>query len=253
MRRTASAAVTAILVGVAPSLAETPTWTCVDNAELTLGSLVLFNNVWNKGTIQDYEQCIAADDRALRWRWRWPGGDLMPEAYPEVVFGHHPWRQDSTTDALPRRLEGVEELTVHYAAELDGEGVYNLAFQSWLVDRVPATPDAARAEVMVWISNHGMKPAGRRVHLIAREAEYDVYESPRRHLDRGAWRTWQLLTLVAREELLAGPLDLGALLNELSAQGLLANGLWIANVDLGTEVAGGSGSAVVSDYRVSVR
>jgi hypothetical protein len=245
---------TVILFRVDLSLAKPAEWNCVDNAEISVGKMLLVNNVWNKGTIRDYEQCIAGDPEILRWRWRWPGGDLMPEAYPEIVFGHHPWRQESTTEELPRRLGDLRELTVEYAADLRGDGVHNLAFQLWLVDRVPPTPDAARAEVMVWVANRGMEPAGRRAYHLGEQAGgYEVYESQREHLDRGVWREWKLVTLVARERRLAGSLDVGALLRELADQGFLVKDSWIANLDLGTEVVAGAGSAAIRGYRINVR
>jgi hypothetical protein len=251
--RTAAIGVGALFL-VDPSFAAPPEWNCVDNAAIRLGEILLSNNVWNKGATRDYEQCIAQDGHVLKWRWRWPGGDLMPEAYPEIVFGHHPWRQESTTAELPRRLGDLKELTVEYAAALQGDGVHNLSFQLWLVDRVPPSPDALRTEVMVWVANRGMQPAGRRLyHLGEGDGGYDVYESQRKHLDGEVWREWRLVTLVAREERLVGPLDMRALLMELAGRRLAAKDAWIANVDLGTEVVAGAGSAAIRDFRVNVR
>jgi hypothetical protein len=251
--RTAAIGVGALFV-VDSSFAKPPEWSCVDNAEIRVGKFLLSNNVWNKGTIRDYEQCIAQDGDVLKWRWRWPGGDLMPEAYPEIVFGLHPWRKVSTTPELPLRLVDLRELTVEYAAELQGDGVHNLSFQLWLVDRVPPSPDAARTEVMVWVANRGMRPAGRwSYHLGKGDGGYDVYESQRKHLDGEVWREWRLITLVAREERLTGPLDIRALLMELAGQRLAAKDPWIANVDLGTEVVAGAGSAAIRAYRINVR
>lgn len=256
MMRTALAAWVGIGLLLAPvlCLAKPPAWSCDDNAELHLGGLVLFNYVWNKGTIHDYEQCIAGDDELLRWRWRWPEGDLMPEAYPEVVFGHHPWRPESTTPELPQRVKDLKKLRATYRAKLEGSGVYNLAFQLWFVDHLPATPDAAQAEVMVWVANRGMRPAGRQTaHIVHGDHEYEVFESDRRHLDRGEWREWHLITLVSRVEQLVGPLDVRPLLEKLRDRGQLGPDLWLANVDLGTEVAAGSGSAELIGYSIELR
>ncbi|MCG8588609.1 MAG: hypothetical protein MJE66_04895 [Proteobacteria bacterium] len=232
---------------------EAPAWNCADNAELRRGPLLLFNNVWNKGSLDDYEQCIALGEDAFHWRWRWPGGDLMPEAYPEIVFGHHPWRTDSTTEALPRKLGDAGPLEVEYAVRLAGGGRHNLAFQLWLVDALPPTPAGARAEVMVWVANHGMTPAGEKTSVLAHaDARYDLYEAQREHLDRGVPRSWKLVTLVSQRPQLEARLELGALLQQLVERGHLDEALWVANVDLGTEVVSGSGSADVTAYRVTV-
>jgi hypothetical protein len=244
----------AIVLAAMACRGEALEWRCDDNVEVRLGEFLLFNNVWNKGSIRDYEQCVSGGSDAFRWRWRWPGGDEMPEAFPEIVFGYHPWRDASTSADLPRRLADLEALRVEYDARVEGTGAYNVAFQLWLVDRVPPRPDGARAEVMVWVANRGMRPAGRHAQgLTMGGVEYDVYEAERKHLDRGVWRDWRLITLVSRKEQMAGPLEVMPLLRALSDRGRLAEALWLANLDLGTEVVAGSGSAEVVGYRVELR
>ena len=236
------------------SAATSADWRCDDNVEIALDELLVSNNVWNKGAVRDYEQCIAARPGPIRWKWRWPGGDLMPEAYPEIVFGHHPWRDASTTPRLPVRVREVDELTVDYSVSVDGDGIFNLAFQLWLVDRLPPTPEAARAELMVWVVNRGMTPAGEWTgELAAGSARFDVFESDREHLDRGVPRRWRLVTLVATEPRPVGALRLGDLLRTLTAQGRLKPEHWIANLDLGTEIVAGSGRAEIRRYDVEVR
>jgi hypothetical protein len=242
----------AALLVVSPTMAKT-LWVCTDNAEIQAGNFVLFNNVWNKGTTRSYEQCISSGDKGFRWRWRWPGGDLIPEAYPEIVFGHQPWRGSSTTDALPRRLRSVGALTVEYEARLAGHGQFNLAFQLWLVDRVPPAPDRARTELMVWVANRGMEPAGSRIGRLHQEGvTYAIYSARRKHFDRGVERRWDLLTLVADREVLTGPLEIGALLEALRRRSLVSGELWVANVDFGTELVSGAGSTFIAGYDVSV-
>jgi hypothetical protein len=226
-------------------------WSCADNAELQHGELLLSNNVWNKGRTSGYEQCIALDPPGFLWRWRWPGGDAMPEAFPELVFGWQPWRAASTTDRLPRRLRDLGAGRVRWAVELEGDGVHNLALQLWLVAGARAEPDAVRGEVMVWLVNRGMTPAGSGSGALRLGAdELDLHRAERRHDDRGVERAWSMWTLVSRRPRPSGELDLGALLGALTEAHGLAPGLWLANLDLGTEIAGGSGRARVRAFEV---
>ena len=229
-------------------------WECEDNAEIRSGEVVLSNNVWNRGSTKDYEQCVAVQggSDAFLWRWRWPGGDLMPDAFPEIVFGWQPWHRESTSNALPRRLRGLRRLEAHYDASVTAEGVYNLAFQLWFVASEVVKPAAVRAEVMVWIANEGMSPAGAQIETPAGAAGFDLYLAERRHIDRGVERTWRILTLVARRPRPSGSIDLGSLLRALSAAGHLDRELWLANVDLGTEIAAGSGQAAIRGYRIEI-
>jgi hypothetical protein len=245
-------ALVAALVLAAGAAAHADTgWSCADNAELPQGELLLSNNVWNKGGTSGYEQCIALDPPGFLWRWRWPGGDPMPEAFPELVFGWQPWRAASTTDRLPRRLRDLGAGRVRWAVELEGDGVHNLALQLWLVAGARAEPDTVRGEVMVWLVNRGMTPAGSRSGALRLGAdELDLHRAERRHDDRGVERAWSMWTLVSRRPRPSGELDLGALLGALREAHGLAPGLWLANVDLGTEIAAGSGRVRVRSFEV---
>ena len=67
------------------------------------------NNVWNQGSIMDFEQCILRRevDGRDEYGWRWPV--LRPpdvRGYPEVIYGHKPWPSrcgSQTTIPLPPR------------------------------------------------------------------------------------------------------------------------------------------------------
>ena len=83
---------------------------CSDWAELRdgdYGEYLFLNNVWNKGEITDYEQClmrrVVGGEDQYGWRWRWPHGQGQAKAYPEVIYGRTPWRSPTTTDLPSRR------------------------------------------------------------------------------------------------------------------------------------------------------
>jgi hypothetical protein len=132
------------------------------------------------------------------------------------------------------------------------EGVHNLAFQLWLVRGETVEPAGVLTEVMVWIANQGMTPAGAPIDSRELGGEFELLGGVRTHLDRGVERTWTILTATARRPQMQGPIDLGSILRALTATGHLDPDSWLANVDLGTEIVAGSGRAVVRDYRIEV-
>ena len=81
---------------------------------------------------------------------------------------------------------------------------------------------------------------------------YTLYSAQRKPLDRGVERRWTLLTLLADRDVLTGPLDLGGLLGALRKRALVSNELWVANVDFGTELVSGAGSAHIKDYDITL-
>jgi hypothetical protein len=240
-------ALTFAAAGPARGADEGGPWTCADHAELVRGSVVVQNNVWNKGTTTDYEQCVRAlPGGVAEWRWRWPpAGDEMPEAYPEVVFGRKPWRDGSTTEALPVRLADLRTLTVDLALGTGGDGAHNLAFDVWLTRTAAATPDTIAVEVMLWLDRRGMRAAGERV------ADLDV-DGAAADLFRWDAPGWRYLALVRREPIREGRFDLLALLHALEARGELPRGLFVASVELGNEVAGGQGWTRLHRFDVRV-
>ncbi len=235
-------------------------WSCDADASLSSGSELLSNTVWNAGEAGGSEQCIAIlDDEpqrtgfAWRWRWPWPGRVPTPESHPGIVFGWQPWRSASTTKQLPRRVGDLERLRVSYRAFVQAEGVYNLAFDLWLTDEERVSPERVTKEVMVWVLNSGMEPAARWLGTVRiDDRRYDLYASERRHLGQGRALDWQAFTFVAETPQTEGDIALEEILGHLIERGFVSDDEWLASVQLGTEIAGGSGGAQVRDYRVDV-
>ncbi|MBN2193903.1 MAG: hypothetical protein JW751_13895 [Polyangiaceae bacterium] len=109
----------------------TPQVRCSDLDELELGEFFVQNNMWGKGTLTGYEQCISKEGEhgfPVRWHWTWPEGDAnQVKGYPFIGFGQDPWRSASTTSALPRRVADLTSLSADYSLTLTAEGTYNVS------------------------------------------------------------------------------------------------------------------------------
>lgn len=236
---------------------------CGDWARLTVGDLVLYNNVWNAGSILNYEQCVMRRGDEIGWRWSWPGvarltsdyhnPDHYVRAFPEVIYGAKPW-DPSTTPRMPIRLSDLQELTVDFDAYMTASGDYNLAFNSWFTTGNPATEAGIAGELMIWIDRTDWTPQGSDFlagNVVIDGREYSLYSRRVFHTlpDRGH----DYLAFAAHEDQFSGTLEIKKFLDFLIAEGLLSESLYIAGLELGNEVLDGSGEIWFKEYRVTAR
>ena len=117
---------------------------CRDWEFLLTSDYQYLNNVWNKGMITDYEQCVMRrvvdGEDQFGWRWRWPDGGGEPKALPQVLYGQTPWSNASTTQSLPRQISSIATLQVDFELYVTAEGDFNVIFILWVTSADPPTP-----------------------------------------------------------------------------------------------------------------
>ncbi len=204
---------------------------------------------------------------AFGWQWVWPTGyDVV--SYPEVVCGFKPWDlgQGGFTigGAFPFQPDSAT-LTVDYQVATRAHGTHNLTFSLWAVSDPDAPMATLANEIMVWIDNAGMSPAGSiQGSVESGGTTFDVWINPGQTDHSGASpAVWTYVAFVARTPRTSGPLALGPLLDWLRAHDLpgspgrriLAAGAWIGDLELGSEVVGGAGVVEVTafGYQVEAR
>ncbi|MGD0836052.1 MAG: hypothetical protein ABSB49_05345 [Polyangia bacterium] len=222
------------------------------------GRYRLFNNAWNKGaTSGRYRQKIfVSDDRGqpvFGWVWKWRDSSGVA-TYPEVQAGVSPWNGEAAPDSGFPFLAGSKKLVVDYDIDLQASGSYNLAFEFWAVSGEPVSKETITHEVMIWVASEGLAAAGSEVakpHIGGHGFSVDVQKN---HGDSSGAHsnTWTIITLIADQPILHGPLDIGAVIDYLVESGLLDRRLLIANLELGDEVQRGSGMTVVRNFAVRV-
>jgi hypothetical protein len=223
---------------------------CEDWANIVSGPYVLFNNVWGKRDITDYEACVAIsgekEDRSFSWKWRWPyGPDVV--AYPEIIFGRSPWREESTTPDLPRMV-GKSDPQVKFKTDLEAKGMYNLTFDLWITRNDSPKEADITHEIMIWVANSGGIPDGKVEHVVKIEGvEYDIWVK-RNHGTTG----WTYIAFVGRMERRKGKLDFGAFLSSLIKKDLLSPELFLSSIEFGTEITGGEGKCAIAGYKIDM-
>jgi Glycosyl hydrolase family 12 len=218
----------------------------------------VFNNAWNKvGTTGPHRQKIFVKESQGKpifgWVWRWSAGNGVL-TYPEVQVGQSPWVGEvAPNSGFPFRA-GSKKLVVDYDVSMHASGQYNLAFEFWTVSSPPAKKSGITHEVMIWVDENRLGPAG---SLIATADigghKFRVFlENGHGDSSGASSNTWTIISLVSDKPILHGPLDVGAIIGYLVQNGLVDNNAYVACLELGNEVASGSGKTEIRNYAVRV-
>lgn len=244
----------------------TTTLGCVDYLALPTGKGVLYNNVWNKQAAGsgNWHQCLekSLDSKRVGWSWHWPDrSNSSIFAYPQIKMGVSPWDPGSARDArFPLKISTLTRLNIAHQLEIATTGQHNVATSMWLIDEpsiggLPA-PEIIAAEVMIWTyatENH-MNPAGVMVDTLeSNGTRWEVWlEKEWKDASGVNENRWVYLSFRSREPSLSEQYDALELLQFAINNDLLPAGLFIADIELGTEIMSGSGLAWVIDFRVDI-
>jgi hypothetical protein len=235
---------------------------CDEWALLDLEEYQAQNNTWGKGTLNGWSQCIGIgnnDDGTLiaRWTWDWLNAGGNVKAYPEIVFGQKPG-SSSTSGSIPEQINQITSASVSYNVVSTYTGSGNLAFDIWLTDTDNPTTwgvPPITHEIMIWLDYYGsMSPGGA---WKGRESidgsTYSVY------VGENYGDGWRYIAFVRTpsqkvpSQQGAGTLELVAFLNYLLENDLVTGEEFLASIEFGNEVAGGTGETLLNHYSVSIQ
>jgi Glycosyl hydrolase family 12 len=235
---------------------------CGNAATVTEAPYRYENNQWGSGKEREkFEQCLlerTVPGRTERgWTWNWPGTNPSVFGYPEIIFGWKPWTGGRSTDRrFPLRLSEMQHLVIQYEVETSATGSYNLAPEVWLVSGrsgagVP-NPSSISAEIMFWVEAAGVaQPGGAVVDRpqIA-GAAYELWQLDNAG-DNGTGG-WRLLSFKLPTTQRAGTVPVDELMRYLVQKGLVNPAHYIAGVEFGNEISGGTGTTWVKKFAVEV-
>jgi hypothetical protein len=231
-------------------------------AAMTVGDRYrIFNNGWNiKANTGPHRQKVFVKEAngkfIFGWAWKWFGGGTGTEvaSYPEIQVGHSPWVGEVSPDSgFPFRV-GSKKVVVDFDISMRASGSYNLAFEFWTVTSPVVEKRGIAQEVMIWLDENRLGPAGSLVATATVAGhKFKVFFS-NTHGDASGKNsnTWTIISLVADKPILHGPLDIGAIIDYLVQIRLLNTNVYVACLELGNEVASGSGKTEVRNYAVKV-
>ena len=247
---------------LAPAKAEPGvTSDCTNYSTTSQGRFQYHNSMWAQDKAQGpFEQCVVARKIAgktqLGWTWNWPGYEPLGFGYPEIIFGWKPWSAQSTTPALPLRISEIRALTVRYAVVTEHTGKVALSLSMFVTDSSAASaanPRAIVAELVLWLDYpEQATPVGTRTAVFdVAGTGYELWHTPQ-HGDRGDGSGWDLYYLKGPNHQRQGAIQIRPLLDWLQQQNLVRSDRFVASVELGNELMGGSGTTWVEDFDVAV-
>jgi hypothetical protein len=240
-----------------PAFISAITMNCDDQAGVVNGVYRAENNTWGKGTLQGWSQCIGLGNGpdgtlAGRWTWDWLNSGGNVKAYPEIVFGQKPGSSTTSPD-LPEKISSVGELVITYDITSTHTGSGNIAFDIWLTNTQNPSKwgvPPITHEIMIWLDRYGsMGPGGNWVEQV------DIDDTPYAVYVGENWGDgWTYIAFVSRDpQLGVRTLNLLSFLSYLRAKSLVTGEEYIASIEIGNEVAGGTGETILNKYAVSVR
>ncbi|QQS37714.1 MAG: hypothetical protein IPM56_07115 [Ignavibacteriales bacterium] len=224
---------------------------CSDNAEITINKMMLQNNVWGKGSITNYQQCIRVikndTSTIFQWQWSWPDVTNNVKAYPEIIFGLKPFGGSSTTESLPKKIQEITECVVsasQCSTDIFGEG--NLAYDIWITDSESPTQNNIKSEIMIWLKYIGQQPAGSFVErLNIGNQDYDFYSG-----NNGTW-DYHAFLKVNQSDL--DSTNIKSFMDYLVMNSYISTDQYLSSIEFGNEIIKGSGNTVLKDYQVRLK
>jgi hypothetical protein len=220
-----------------------------DFAQLPFSGAVLYNNVFNKGSITGARQEVFRQDQVGGWAWDWPeAGDPRVKAYPEVILGRSPWGEARAGDRLPCALAAVRQ-RLDFAFDAEGTGSWCTSFDFWITSSPDPTPKDIVANLTIWTQRHALEPSYKGQRETLRIAGR-VYEAILQTPAEAPGNAWPTLCLIDSEPRTSGSLDLAAFMKVLIARGLAQPTHFLATAELGSEVAHGKGRLTLRRFRL---
>jgi len=221
------------------------------------------NNQWGKDKAKGKaEQCLITREVAGHtehgWTWNWPGFDPSVFSYPEIEFGWKPWTGGKTTDSrFPMKVSELPRLALDYEVETVANGSYDLAPEVWLISGPPSSeasnPKSITTEVMFWMDYaSGARPAGVVIEKpVLDGVEYELWKEDNIGKDANG-KGWLLLSFKSPTIQRKAAVRIDTLLKYLVGLKLVNPNDYLASVEFGNEVMGGSGTTWVKHFQVEV-
>ena len=235
-----SIAIVALFIFATNSYAES----CLDYGSTQAGEYLFANNAYHRGKDDTGKQCINQQG----WSWDWDNEGYIPHAYPSIIYGKNPFREQSTTKKLPRTISNVHELTAKYDFNTEGNCWFNGAFDMWFTEAgKPAT------EIMVWSYHHIMTPAGHYRDTVKIDGvDYEVWQ--------GKVQTWNYIAYWKTKSVFVnmpnhneGTLNLKSFINDSINRGYLDTSNHLSSVEFGNEILCGKGHTEINNYSIDIR
>lgn len=224
-------------------------------AHLPLGDYALTTNLWGKGEITDFTECVSGssvgtviNNTAVQtgvnaeFSWNWPTDESNSDikAYPEILY--RPGGKGLTS--IP--FTDVAGLTGNHDVNISATGDYNVAYDIWVDSTATTDHWPHKAEIMIKVQQTWNDAPV--VDTITVDGnQYDVFE----HTARSEFNHWEVLVFASKTPLLKASIPLKPFIDYLVSKNYLLQTDYISTIEFGTELKRGAGTATINSYSVT--
>lgn len=229
----------------------------VDYGTIPMGSFAVEDNCWgtNAGGVsgsQDVFTEMSGGIPAFGWTWNWSTPNSSVVTYPEVGFGFSPNGNNSwgSPSALPIQVSSIYALTSDFSitSTHSGSGYWDMAYDIWITTpSMTPTPGDIKYEIMIWLDHSGQSPAGTlQTTETVGGISYNVWKSSNvgGHI---------YIAYVMQSPLYNGSVNIAAILNDLTANWGVPSSDYLASIEFGNEVMGGSGTTTITSWSITIQ
>lgn len=224
-------------------------------ALLPLGDYALTTNLWGKGKVTDFTECIRGssvgtviNNTAVQtgvnaeFSWNWPTDNSSSDikAYPEILY--RPGGKGLTS--IP--FTDVAGLTLNHDVSISATGDYNVAYDIWVDSTATTDHWPHKAEIMIKVQQT-WNDAPLLDTITVDGNQYDVFE----HTARTEFSQWDVLVFASKKPLLKASIPLKPFIDYLVSKNYLLQADHISTIEFGTELKRGTGTATTNSYSVT--
>ncbi|MFW2831124.1 GH12 family glycosyl hydrolase domain-containing protein [Sphingomonas sp. ID0503] len=217
----------------------------------------VLNNIYNPGALKQGTDFTVSSSysptdmtKGTTFNWSFPATTdkgATIKGYPEVIFGVPPLgaNKANPTDkaaVFPVQLKTLTDITLDHDVSFKGNtGGFNVAYDIWLTDKPNGGRDSVTNEVMIWVHKGAVAPYGKPVGTFTDNGvTYSIYNKD------------SYTAFVADEDVPKGSINLDNFFAKMIDMGLMSSDEYLASVELGAEIVGGTGSLTINDLDISV-
>ena len=227
-------------------------WSIVDNAFNLSG----INYGVNANQTATYDTAHINVGTSFTWNYpAEPANAIQVHAYPNIGYGGGPWGIYEPSSGLSDSINNLSAVTAKFDIMPTGDlAGYDVAFDIFLTTTSGGGLNSVSDELMIWLHTGSFNPLGT---VVGNYEDSDF--SGKLYVENGAANSSEgytdspkYLAYQSNTDDVSGEVDILSMLRNLKALGLISGNEYIASIQLGAEVAYGSGSLSVSSLDLTV-
>ena len=199
----------------------------------------------------DYSSTITLDPttfpNGVEFNWSFPSPSVpnFVYAYPDIKYG-----DGAPGGPAATQVADFTALNANYSVAISGDtSDFSVAFDLYLTS-APGNNSTTTDELMVQVHNHGAQQAGNQPYTLSGGGLSNATISVNPNWDAGGtWipAGWTFINIQNSVDALTGTINLGNIIKDLIWDGVLTGQEYINDIQLGSEIIGGSGSLTVNN------